>query len=116
MCASRDRSSDRIWNCRSVDPDQERSAGRYIGLTARFRPDLLPPLSVIFGLVGVLVGVAIASGYSYWSIRRSELEQALVSATIMCDEMRALIVEMGRSSAAGSSQLARTASTWDERR
>lgn len=71
---------------------------------------------MIYGLIGVLIGAALASGYNHWSTRRSELEAALVSATLMCDEMRALIVEMGRSPAESSAQLARVASSWDERR
>jgi hypothetical protein len=38
-------------------------------------------VSALFGLIGVLAGVGIASGFGFWSTRREELEAAVVAAS-----------------------------------
>jgi hypothetical protein len=45
-------------------------------------------VSALFGLIGVLAGVGIASGFGFWSTRREELEAAVVAATIVVDELQ----------------------------
>jgi hypothetical protein len=45
-------------------------------------------MSALFGLIGVLAGVGIASGFGFWSTRREELEAAVVAATIVVDELQ----------------------------
>jgi hypothetical protein len=42
------------------------------------------------GLIGVLVGLAIGRGYSFWAGRHGELGKAVVAAAILGEELRAL--------------------------
>lgn len=44
-------------------------------------------MSVVLPFVGVLAGVAISSAYSFWAVRRSELERAVVAGYVMDDEL-----------------------------
>jgi hypothetical protein len=44
----------------------------------------------LLGLLGVIVGFAAASGFTFWSARRSELERAVVACAVLRDELRAL--------------------------
>jgi hypothetical protein len=48
------------------------------------------PMTAFVALVGVLVGWAVSSAYSFWAIRRAELERAVVAGTIVGDELDAL--------------------------
>jgi hypothetical protein len=45
----------------------------------------------VVGLIGVLVGAAVAAAYGFWSTRRSELGDAFVAASILAEELRDLL-------------------------
>jgi hypothetical protein len=51
-----------------------------------------------FAILGVIVGVAITSGYSFWAIRRAELAGGLAAAKTLDDEMQRLHAELSRRS------------------
>jgi hypothetical protein len=51
-------------------------------------------MEVVWGLIGVLVGAGIASGYSFWELWRSELGKGVVATHALEDEMRALVDEL----------------------
>jgi len=42
------------------------------------------------GLIGVLVGLAVGRGYSFWAGRHGELGEAVAAAAILSEELRAL--------------------------
>lgn len=59
------------------------------------QPGAVPALSTavdaaLVGFVGVIVGLIIGSGFTFWSTRRSELEKAVIACSILSEELRAL--------------------------
>jgi len=66
--------------------------------------------TAIIGLLGVIVGLAVGRGYTFWATRRSELAAAVVATAVLSEDLRAL-------TAAGSSvEVTRLAETWKEQR
>lgn len=45
--------------------------------------------AAFIGLLGALVGLLVGSGYSFWSVRRAELEAAVVASSVLGEELRA---------------------------
>ncbi len=66
--------------------------------------------SAIIGLLGVIVGLAVARGYSFWAMRRAELAAAVVAAGLLGEALRALVANDG---SVAREQLA---TTWHEHR
>jgi len=52
----------------------------------------------LIGLAGVIVGIAIGSGYSFWATRRSELAAAGIAAAVLGEELRAMRLDDGTGS------------------
>lgn len=44
----------------------------------------------ILGILGVILGIAIGSGYSFWAVRRAELADAVFATAALGEELRAL--------------------------
>jgi hypothetical protein len=52
----------------------------------------------LIGFAGVIIGISIGSGYSFWATRRSELAAAGVATAILGEELRALTLDHGTGS------------------
>ncbi len=46
--------------------------------------------TAIIGLLGVIVGLAVGRGYTFWATRRSELADAVAATAVLSQELRAL--------------------------
>ncbi len=44
----------------------------------------------IFGVLGVVLGITIGSGYSFWAVRRAELADAVFATAALGEELRAV--------------------------
>jgi len=75
-------------------------------------------MDVLIGLIGVLAGAGIASGFGFWITRRHELASAVVTATIVADELVAVrsALEQDFRSARTLARVSSVSSFWMEHR
>jgi hypothetical protein len=75
-------------------------------------------VEVLIGLIGVLAGAGIASAFGFWSTRRHELAAAVVTATIVADELMAFRNALGEdaSSPQARARASSLTSFWIENR
>ena len=69
--------------------------------------------AALIGLAGVLVGLLVASSFTFWATRRSELAASAVAASILAEELRH---SNRRSPEDGSASIGRLEKAWDEHR
>jgi hypothetical protein len=66
--------------------------------------------TAIIGLLGVIVGLAVGRGYTFWSTRRSELASAVVATALLSEDLRVVVAP------GGASERKLLTSTWHEQR
>jgi hypothetical protein len=66
--------------------------------------------TAIIGLLGVLVGLAVGHGYTFWAARHTDLAAAVVAAAALSEDLRALTAR------GGAAERERLIATWRDQR
>ncbi|HWF50530.1 MAG TPA: hypothetical protein VG294_07820 [Solirubrobacteraceae bacterium] len=73
-------------------------------------------LTAIVGLLGVIIGLAVGRGYTFWSTRRSELAEALTASATLAEELRGLRDSIAQGAPDWDVAQNRVAETWRDNR